>query len=488
MFWLDKILEDLQKTKKSSFLVSDYITPSGRIHVGSLRGVFIHDEVYKGLIQKGKKAIFVYGYDDFDPMDGLPVYVDQKKYLPEMGKPLCDISSPEKGYKSFAEYYAADFTEIFKACGTKTKIIWLSKEYRTGEFDAVIKEILENADKIRKIYKEVSGSVKAEDWLPINMVCPKCGKIGTTHASKFEQDKVYFECREDYVEWAVGCGHKGWASPYKGGAKLPWKVEWPAKWKVYRTDIEGAGKDHNAAGGSRDIARAIATEILKIKEPHNIVYEHFLVGGKKMSSSKGLGVSARDMFEILPPQVLRYLILRTPIERAINFDPEGESIPQLFDDYDKSLTLAKVRDKKYPGAPLSFRKVVFSLQLGKLAQLDQLGERERYAKIWLKRFAPERYIFSVQEKLPAEAKKLSKEQKEFLERIKKILEDSEKITGDELHQEIHKLKKELKINPRDAFAAIYLIFIGKDSGPQAGWFLASLEREFVIKRIEEAIK
>src|SRR4030065_1628166 len=103
MTWLEKILQDLMSLKKDKFLVSDYITPSGKIHIGSLRGVFIHDEVYKGLKKKGKKAEFVYGYDDFDPMDGLPVYVDQKKYMREMGKPLCDIPAPEKGYKSFAD-------------------------------------------------------------------------------------------------------------------------------------------------------------------------------------------------------------------------------------------------------------------------------------------------------------------------------------------------------------------------------------------------
>ncbi|GAH15272.1 unnamed protein product, partial [marine sediment metagenome] len=35
------------------------------------------------------------------------------------------------------------------------------------------------------------------------------------------------------------------------------------------------------------------------------------------------------------------------------------------------------------------------------------------------------------------------------------------------------------------FSAIYIIFIGKDSGPQAGWFLTSLDRNFVIKRLKE---
>lgn len=474
MLWLDKILEDLQKTKKSSFLVSDYKTPSGKIHVGALRGVFIHDAVYKELKKKGETAEFIYGFDDFDPMDSLPVYLDEKKYLPEMGKPLCDIKAPDnKG--SYAQYYAKDFQEVFESCGSKPKIIWLSKEYKAGRFDEVIKEILIRAGQIREIYKKISGSEKEKDWLPISMVCEKCGKIGTTYASKFENNKVYYECRRDLVEWAVGCGHQGWGSPYKGGAKFPWKVEWPAKWKVYGTDVEGAGKDHSTAGGARDIARAIATQVLKIKEPYNIPYEFFLMAGKKMSSSKGVGATAREMVEILPPEVLRYLILRIAPDRAINFDPEGETIPQLFDDY----------DKEYPGAKMSFRKVVFSLQLDKSIQSQ---EREKYAKIWLKRFAPERYIFSLQEKLPASAKNLSAEQKKFLSEIKEIVGSNKGITGDELHQKIHQLKEELKINPRDAFSAIYLIFLNKDSGPQAGWFLASLDKDFVIKRISEAIK
>lgn len=480
MLWLEKIIADLKKTGKKDFLVSDYKTPSGKIHVGALRGVFIHDAVYQGLKKEGQKAEFVYGFDDFDPMDGLPVYVDQKKYLPEMGKPLCNVKSPD-GKGNFAEYYARDFEEVFETCGSRPKVIWLSEEYRVGKFDQVIKEILKQADKIREIYKKVSGSAKETDWLPISMVCEKCGKIGTTYASKFANDEVTYECREDYVKWAKGCGYKGKASPYKGGAKLPWKVDWPAKWKVYGTDVEGAGKDHSTAGGARDIARTIGVEVLKNKEPYNIPYEFFLVGGKKMSSSKGLGATAREMIEILPPDVLRYLILRTPPERAINFDPEGETIPQLFDDY----------DKEYPGAPLSFRKVVFGLQMGQLAKLDkseQTKEREKYAKIWLKRFAPERYKFEVKKELPAVARNLSKEQQEFLAGIKRILEKKKEISGDELHAQIHNLKQKLKIDPRDAFSAIYLVFLGKESGPQAGWFLASLDRDFVVKKIGEVIK
>ncbi len=37
-----------------------------------------------------------------------------------------------------------------------------------------------------------------------------------------------------------------------------------------------------------------------------------------------------------------------------------------------------------------------------------------------------------------------------------------------------------------AFAALYLAFLGRDSGPRAGWLLTALSPEFVIARLGEA--
>ena len=37
-----------------------------------------------------------------------------------------------------------------------------------------------------------------------------------------------------------------------------------------------------------------------------------------------------------------------------------------------------------------------------------------------------------------------------------------------------------------AFAALYLAFLGRPSGPRAGWLLAALDRSFVIDRLREA--
>ena len=54
-----------------------------------------------------------------------------------------------------------------------------------------------------------------------------------------------------------------------------------------------------------------------------------------MSSSKGLGSSAREMINLLPPEILRFLLVRTPYQKAIDFNPDGNTIPDLFDEYDR---------------------------------------------------------------------------------------------------------------------------------------------------------
>ena len=73
-----------------------------------------------------------------------------------------------------------------------------------------------------------------------------------------------------------------------------------------------------------------------------------------------------------------------------------------------------------------------------------------------------------------------------MKEVLKLIENQAR-QGEELHHEIHQIRKKIAIDPREAFSAIYLVFIGKDSGPQAGWLLASLERDFVIKRLKRAI-
>ena len=517
MFWVDEIVKDiLEKISKERYFLTDWKTPSGHIHVGSLRGVAVHDLVRLGLTDKRKVAEFQYGFDDFDPMDGLPVYVE-KSYQEYMGKPLCNVPAPDGQSESYAHQYADEFQKVFEMIGFKPKIVYNSQLYKKGEYNQVIKKILDNAAQIRKIYLEIAGSNKGDDWYPFQIVCPKCGKIGTTKVTDWNGKEVTFICEENLVKWAKGCGYSGNISPFDGNGKIPWKVEWAAKWLITKTDIEGEGKDHFAAGGSRDVADAICRQVFEKEPPYDIRYEHFLIGGAKMSSSKGLGISAKDIAEFLPANILRFLFTRTRYKRAIDFNPEGETIPLLYDEYDRAALefqkdpqadLARAfyysqvdPEKEQPQYLLRFSKIAYMLQMLRIdifeyaqkekgSDLTEIEKQEvknriEIAKNWLANFAPDSYKFTIAKKVPAAAKNLTARQKEFLAKISDIMEEKEKWTGEELHPKIHEIRKAANIDPREAFSAIYLSFIGKDSGPQAGWLLASLDRDFVIKRIEE---
>ncbi|MFC1711723.1 lysine--tRNA ligase [Patescibacteria group bacterium] len=518
MFWADKFAKTIIKSgKHKPYWTDDMKTPSGRIHVGSLRGVITHDLIYKALLSMGVKATTSYVIEDHDPMDSLPHYLDPKKWGKYMGQPLHTVPSPEPGYKSFAEFFAKDFIEVFNACGCNPKVIWVTEIYKAGKMNKGIKICLDQAEKIRKIYKKISGSAKPKDWYPFQVVCEKCGKVGTTKVYDWDGEKVSYECLADLVSWVKGCGHKGKISPYNGNGKLPWKVEWAVKWQAIGITIEGAGKDHMSEGGSHDISSAICTDVINYPVPFNFSHEFFLIGGKKMSSSKGLGTSARDMYNLLPPQILRFLIARPRYNQAINFDPEGNTIPDLFDDFDFCAKDYYKKSKKTDFAriwelsqvsPISkvgpffprFRDVANYLQLTSVdinkkfeeikgrklnkQEQDILEERIKYAKIWLKNYAPKDLIYQADKKIPKEAENLEKEQKTYLKAVIALLE-KDSWQPEDLQQELYYLSKKLNVNTKKAFQAIYIALIGKTHGPKAAWFLLDQDKNFVIKRFND---
>lgn len=527
MFWGDRIISEI-KTKYAKkiesgepLVIRDEKTASGRVHVGSLRGVAIHGIIAEILSEQKIKNKYLFEINDFDPMDGLPFYLDQEKYLPHMGKPLLDVPSPDAHAKNYAEYFAQEFTNVIREIGFEPEHYRSSDMYKQGKYNEAIKLALLNADKIRQIYKKVSGSDKEGTWLPIQMICQKCGKIGTTKPINFDGKEVEYVCEENLVTWAKGCGYHGKNSPYDGNAKLPWKVEWAAKFKVLGVDIEGAGKDHSTRGGSREISDAIAREVYKINPPFNIPYEFVQVGGKKMSSSKGAGSSSREIADLLPPEVLRLMLLRKNPVQVIDFLPDGDTIPILYDTYDKMaeayfkkednddariFKLINIGNKKLKERFLPrFSQVAFLAQMPHMDILEEVEKmkgsalteddkeetkyRADYARKWLATYAPEDYKYELQESVvPQAAKNFSPEQKKALSMVLEYVKGQKELDGQELHTKLHEIKKETNIEPKALFSAIYLSFLGKDSGPKAGWFLSVLDREFLERRLKEVTK
>ncbi len=513
MFWADEIAAKLDKKKPQ--LVDDAWSASGFAHVGSLRGLVVHDIANRALLNDGLKSRYTFILDDFDPMDGMPVYLDSKKYADEMGKPLFTIPSPTEGLV-LSEYFSEEFIATATRVGAKPEFLRMSELYKSGKMNDVIKEALTAVTEIKEIYKRVSHADKGEKWLPFQPICEQCGKIGSTTVTDWDGELVTYICEEAKVEWAKGCGHTGKVSPYNGTGKLYWRVEWPARWKALGITVEGEGKDHWAAGGSREMADVLTREVFAYQSPADIRYDFFVIGGKKMSSSKGLGVSAKEMSEILPPELVRYLMAKNP-KKVIEFDPAGVTIPNLFDDYDRAMK-AYLGEMDFPdiaraweivqdagfeaGYRMRFSKVALAVQMPRVdiyteaaaekgsalskSELANLEERILYAKKWLEKYAPADFIFKVAEAMPEIT--LNTTQRDFLSQLLLSFKAKSGWTGEELHGEIHEIKKQTEISPKEAFSAIYLSFLGKESGPQAGWLLASLEPKFVEDRLTKATK
>lgn len=524
MHWADRIAKDVIASGKfKPYWVDDMKTPSGFAHIGSMLGPIIHSTIYRALKDAGEDAKLTYVFNDFDTADEFPTeFKDQ--LIGNEGKVLKMITSPDPNFENFADFIAHDLKKSIEYLGFEGSYISSWDLYHQGKFDGVIKEALDAAEKIQDIYEKVSGSKKRESgWLPFQVICQNCEKLGTTKVIAWDGEHVSYTCEPNLVTWATGCGHQGKVSPYGGTGKLPWKVDWAAHWKVIGVTVEGAGKDHASAGGSYDIAMALCKEVFNYPQPYKFQNEFLLIGGRKMSSSKGRGLKAHDLVNILPPQVARFLFVSFDIGSQSNFDPDGTmAIPDLFDNYDKAweaydknaderLARTYVLSQTTPIPPkekgfyvprfrlvagyvsqgLTDKEILEKIEKDKSGKIDDnelsvLEERIKYAKIWVDSYAPSEYRFEITQEIPKQVNDLNSQQKEYLGNIEKIFKDDS--DADTLQVALYELSKEVGIETKLAFAALYIVLIGKSHGPRAGMLLTKLGRKKVLDRIQSVTK
>ena len=62
MFWIDEIADEIiqENPGKKEMVVRDEKTLSGRVHVGSLRGVVLHGVIAQALRERGINSHFFY--------------------------------------------------------------------------------------------------------------------------------------------------------------------------------------------------------------------------------------------------------------------------------------------------------------------------------------------------------------------------------------------------------------------------------------------
>jgi len=122
------------------------------------------------------------------------------------------------------------------------------------------------------------------------------------------------------------------------------------------------------------------------------------------------------------------------------------------------------------------------------ADRKEVDLRVKYAKKWLENYAPDKYRYVLQEELPKSAQNLDETQKEFAGKLANMLDNLDNWDGENIHGNIHSLVKgNESYTPKLCFQTIYTLFLDKTFGPQAGWFLSALDKDFVIKRLKEIV-
>jgi len=286
-------------------------------------------------------------------------------------------------------------------------------------------------------------------------------------------------------------------------------------WRDVRRGREGP------AGGSRDRSNEIYRAVWKKEPPLGLAHEFFNLGGKKMSTSKGVGATAVELVRIYPPEFTRFLMLRTHPKRHVEFDPAGPTLPRLVDDYDRAADayvsepesdLGKVwrlsqvsPDPEPPGFRVRLSLLADWLQIPSVvpereaearkgspltaAELRELRRRLELAKVWLERWAPEEAKFSVAPSLPAAAADLTPAQRAFLGKVR---DEIGRITDPEaMHARLYEIAKEVGLQQdgrvtQEGFAAIYIALLGTRHGPRAAWLIVALDPELVRRRFDEA--
>jgi lysyl-tRNA synthetase class 1 len=508
MNWLNSIVESLIDgcPPDEVIIVSSGVSPSGTYHLGTLREVLTAEAIYRELVHRGRAAKHVHVVDDLDIFRKVPKDVDES-FSQYLGMPLCDIPSPDKDKAtSYADYFLSDLLVAGKGLHLKMDVLRAHEKYRAGYFVDVIEKTLKNIPSISSVLEEVSGRKLDPNWSPVQVI--ENGRL---------KNRAFVELHESEkkITYMNSAGEPEQTSYANGNVKLNWRIDWPARWWKLGVRVEPFGRDHATKGGSYDTGAMLVEQVFGGKPPIPVPYNFINKTGdtKKMSKSAGDTITAADLLKILPPELVWFFILRFSPDKLLFFDT-GETLVRLFDEFsellakpDKSeqeqqllrLCLQGIEQPTVSRVPFTHLYVSYQASLrnpNKTIEVIQRTEHAVAAKedeaillkelsfidAWLDAWAGDELVFSVAKEVSEDA--FTPEEKSYLhtlaDRIEQAPSDAD---GEWFHKTVYSLKDSVSIEPKKMFAALYKVLIQKESGPRAGWFLSSLDREWLVKRL-----
>lgn len=487
--WSEILAERVIAEKKPPFVISSGITTSGPTHLGTLCEFLFPSAIVEELKEKGNEAEFYFIADIYDAFDSVPVTLAayEQQLAPHLGKPLTDVPDPAGCHPSFGEHFLSETIAIMEKFGVHPKIVRVNEIYKAGKWDNYAMDFLERDEEAKRIVAESSLKKVEEmaDWSPIMPVCAKCGKIATTRVTAHGRDWYEYSCDRD-VKYTKGCGFKGKNKISDHKYKITWRLHWPTWHDYFKTSCEGAGMDHHTRGGSWDTVLKTFAEFFKREPPIGYKYGFVLLQGKKYSKSKGIGMGVKDLLELMPPELIRYSLLRPDLQENKDIDPTGVKLMQLYEDFQG---VARLSESGQASPSRSDHKKIIAFRLAGGGQINwhaqfadvlmyyqlyrdwkKVGEAAGdpagakylapFIEKWVERkFAPDEYSFSFQ---PAKETENPDAVRAFAGKLQKGMD------AVAVHNLVFETAKEKGLQPAELFKILYKALISKDKGPKMG--------------------
>jgi lysyl-tRNA synthetase class 1 len=524
MHWADHTAMRLSE-KHNSQVIASGITPSGEFHIGHLREILTAEMIHRACLDADINSEYIFIVDSMDPLRRVYSFLSDE-YQKYIGCPLVNIPAPNsdgtpnhKG-DNYANHFLEPFLESLREIGVRPRVVMNHKTYEEGGFAEKIDLAIKNKDKIHEIIEEISGRELPDGWFPYNPIGSD-GSMDEVKVTGYEKP---------YIFWIDKHGIEGKADIRKADGKMPWRVDWAARWGIHGITCEPAGKDHGAAGGSFDTGIPIC-KLLGDEPPGKMVYEWIqLKGAGPMSSSSGNIIGPIEALNLVPPEILRYVIARTKVKKHIDFDT-GASLFETADEYERLVsnppsgeTLSKKKkvardtilgslrhsqvnrgeDASESIAGVSFRHLAMLAQiksndqdiwdsLNKSKHIDGKPNKALIGRLsrmrnWIggKHF-PEDARIKIQEEMNEETKeKLTEKQIIFLSNLSEKLESCEWYDK-EINEKIREATAEIEISRREGYVALYMLILGTEFGPRIASIIAELGKDLTMQIFSKSL-
>ncbi|MDE1902182.1 MAG: lysine--tRNA ligase [Alphaproteobacteria bacterium] len=497
------------------------ISPSGIVHFGNFRDVMTSYAVMRELQLRGKQARLLFSWDNYDRFRKVPAGVDPS-FSRYIGYPLTDVPDPTGEYESYARRFEVEFEDAVKELGIDLDYRYQTKEYKSGRYADQIAFVLQNRAKAADIQlqfktdkgnqeKGIDPETYRQTYFPVTVYSRFSGTDKTQVLSYDGGTTLTYRClvtgKEEQIDFKQ--------TPV---VKLPWKLDWPMRWREEGVNFEPGGKDHATPGGSYDVSATVARELFGFTPPVFQGYQFVGIQGMggKMSGSKGNAVSPATLLEIYEPSLLKWLYMRRSPTQSFNLAFDSE-VNRQYDEFDREIAAyqrgeaspAKQKilnfsgvDKNQAAPPLSFKQTVALGQITqwqpvKLRELaeksgigcseDSVARRAPKALAWLTNYNADEIIKLRDEPAVDYIAALDETRRGHVRKLHAFLSGDVSSIAD-LDSELYAIPKNaslddkaLKAAQRAFFKDVYMLLIGRETGPRLSTFLWAVDRAVVLK-------